>query len=202
MIPDWNNHLLPLILFAITMAGSPGPNNLMLTASGTNFGFRRSIPHILGIITGMAAMLLALAAGLGVLFETWPIIHEVLRITGALFLFYLAWRMATTVGKLHNEAGTGRPLSMIEAALFQFVNPKAWIINISALATFSVTGPDYWDSAFWITLVFTLVMLNTLPFWTSFGVVIGRLLSTSLALTRFNQGMGAVTAASVVMILN
>lgn len=93
MIPDWNNHLFPLILFAFTMAGTPGPNNLMLTASGANFGFRRTIPHILGIILGMAAMLLALAAGLGVLFQQWPAIHQGLKVAGAFFLFI--WRGAS-----------------------------------------------------------------------------------------------------------
>ncbi len=202
MIPDSCNHLLPLALFALTMAGSPGPNNLMLTASGANFGFRRSIPHILGIILGMASMLLGLAAGLNVLFEEFPIIHQGLKVVGALFLFYLAWRIATAQGRLNQESADGRPLTLLEAMLFQFVNPKAWLINISALATFSTAGPEYWHSALWIVLVFTLVMLNTLPFWTSFGVFVGRLLSTPRALKRFNLGMGILTAASVVLILN
>lgn len=201
MTIDWNGYLLPLFLFALAMTGSPGPNNLMLTASGANFGFRRTIPHILGIMLGMVTMLLSIAAGLGVLFEQWPVLHQLLRVCGALFLFFLAWRIATAAQRPVGTHGGGRPLNLWQALAFQYVNPKAWMINISSVATFCVTGPDYWQSALIIAGVYLLVMSNTLPFWTGFGVLVGRLLATERANRYFNWVMALLTAGSVVIML-
>lgn len=201
MTLDWSGYLLPLFLFALAMVGSPGPNNMMLTASGANFGFRRSLPHIFGIMLGMVSMLIAIAAGLGALFESWPMLQRLLKIVGALFLFYLAWRIANATHDPAQRRGGSRPLSLWQALAFQYVNPKAWLINISAITTFTVSGPDYWQSALIITAVYLLVMSNTLPFWTGFGVMIGRLLATERAHRYFNWSMALVTAGSVVTML-
>ena len=198
---DWSGYLLPLFLFALAMVGSPGPNNLMLTASGANFGFRRTIPHILGIMLGMVSMLMAVAAGLGALFESWPLLQRLLKIAGALFLFYLAWRIANATHRPAQCQGDSQPLSLWQALAFQYVNPKAWLINISAIATFTVSGPAYWHSALVISVVYLLVMSNTLPFWTGFGIMVGRLLATDRARRHFNWSMALLTAASVVMML-
>jgi len=184
------------------MAGSPGPNNIMLTASGTNYGLMRTIPHMFGIILGMLIMQGSLAAGLGVVFEQFPILHDILRFSGAAFLLYIAWRIATASGGIKDNNSNDRPMNILEATAFQFMNPKAWLINISAITTFSVAGPNYWLSTLLIGSAFVSVMIFTLPLWTTCGIIIRRWLSTPLALKRFNWGMGALTAGSVAMILN
>ena len=119
--------------FAVIAAFTPGPNNLLLAASGANFGIRRTIPHVLGIVSGLPLLVLAVGLGLGTLFQRHPEVHTVLKFGGAAFLVYLAWRIATA-GHGTAETAPGRPLTFLEAALFQWVNPKAWIFAISGIA--------------------------------------------------------------------
>ncbi|MFM8614006.1 MAG: LysE family translocator, partial [Alphaproteobacteria bacterium] len=115
-----------LIGFALTTSCTPGPNNAMLTASGANFGFRRAVPHMLGIILGFPAMVLAIGLGLGTVFTALPWLHLALKYVGAAYMLYLAWRIATAGrGK---GAGAAKPIGFFEAAGFQWVNPKAWIM--------------------------------------------------------------------------
>jgi len=199
---DIQTHIIPLAAFAFSMAGSPGPNNVMLTASGTNYGFTRTIPHMLGIFLGLMLMFVSVAAGLGVIFEQWPIMYDVLKIAGSAFLLYMAWRIATASGGISEAKTNSKPLNVLEGLLFQFINPKAWLMTISAVSTFSIIGPNYWTSVLVICLVFAAVLTNTLPLWTTCGVLIRRWLSTPKALKRFNWAMGAMTAGAVVMILN
>ncbi len=199
LFSDPNTDIASLLIFALSMAGSPGPNNVMLTASGTNFGFTRTIPHMAGVLAGMIIMLLSVAAGLGVLFEVWPFLHDILRITGSMFLLYMAWRIANAAPP-QDGPSTARPMNSVEALFFQFVNPKAWLIAISAISTFTVSGPQFWTSTLLICAAFMVVMVQTLPLWTSCGVLIRRWLSSPSALRGFNRVMGILTAASVAMI--
>src|SRR5262245_2415096 len=125
----------PLILFAAVMSLTPGPNVVMVTAAGANFGFRRVIPHILGITVGFGIMVMAVGLGLAGLCRAEPRVHTVLKYAGAAYLLYLAWRIA------HAEAGAGaaagaKPIRFLEAALFQWVNPKGWVFAIGALAAY------------------------------------------------------------------
>ena len=194
-------YLLALALFALSTAGTPGPNNLMLTASGANYGFLKSIPHMMGILTGFAVLLLAVAAGLGSIFELWPFTHTLLKAVGATYLFYLAWKIARSTGFSASDGKNNKPLTLWQAACFQFVNPKAWMMCITAVSTFAKGGEQYALSALVIIITYTLVMMNTLPIWTLFGKIIGQKLKTDNARRRFNYAMGGLTAASVLMIL-
>jgi threonine/homoserine/homoserine lactone efflux protein len=110
--------------FAVVAAFTPGPNNLLLAASGANFGIRRTIPHLLGVMCGFPLLVLAVGLGLGSVFQRHPDVHTVLKFVGATFLIYLAWRIATA-GSTATDTGPGRPLTFLQAALFQWVNPKA-----------------------------------------------------------------------------
>jgi threonine/homoserine/homoserine lactone efflux protein len=192
--------LIPFTLFAIAGSFTPGPNNIMLTASGANFGFRRTLPHILGICIGFPLMVAAVGIGLGRLFEVVPAIHAVLKVAGTAYLLWLAWRIATAGSADAGDAGA-RPLSFIEAAAFQWVNPKAWIMATGAISTFTLAGEAILPQVLTIVGIFTVVSVPSATVWTLLGIGIARLLRSPLALRLFNIGMGALLALSVVWIL-
>ncbi len=187
--------LLPLLVFAVATSFSPGPNTLMLAASGANYGFRRTLPHILGITLGWPFLLFAVALGLGVVFRDWPALHHVLKIVGAGYLLYLAWRIAMA-GRA--KAETAKPLSLLQAAAFQWVNPKAWMIAVGAAAAYITPQSGLVSQALVVTLVFAAVSVFATSTWALFGAGIGRLLGTPERLRAFNLAMGGLLAVSVV----
>ncbi len=127
--------LLPLALFAFVSSITPGPNNIMLTSSGIRFGFARSIPHMLGITSGFALMLIACALGIGSLILAMPTLHVVLRVAGSGYLIYLAWQLRS-IAFSQNMTPDQRPMTFFGAAMFQFVNPKAWVMAVTGVAAF------------------------------------------------------------------
>jgi threonine/homoserine/homoserine lactone efflux protein len=193
--------LLPLLFYSISACITPGPNNIMLTASGANFGFLKTIPHMFGILGGMLSLFALTAGGLNIIFDQFPFLQTILKIAGACYLLYLAWKIATA-GKINGEIETdGKPFTFIQAALFQFLNPKALIMGITAMSVFTLSGADYLSSALIVILVFAIVCLPSIAVWVGFGVGIGRLLSNNLHRTIFNWSMGLLTAATVIFIL-
>jgi threonine/homoserine/homoserine lactone efflux protein len=190
--------LMPLTVFALAAAFTPGPNNIMLTASGANFGFRRTIPHMLGVTMGFSLLLLGVAFGLGALFSTYPAIQDTLRLAGCAYLLYFAWRIATA--RRPNGADGGRPFTILQAAGFQFVNPKAWMMGISAMTAFTLSGADYRQSALLVVAVFVLVTVGAVTTWASFGTAIGKLLKTQHAFQMFNVSMALLTVASIFLL--
>lgn len=191
--------LLPFSLFAFVGSITPGPNNIMLTASGANFGFRRTIPHVLGICIGFPAMVMAIGLGLGQLFEEVPKIHTVLKLLGTAYLLWLAWRIAAARATDPVEPG-GRPLSFLQAAAFQWVNPKAWILASGAVSTFTLVGQEMLPQITVMAAIFTLAAVPATTVWTLLGVGIARLLRSPIALRIFNVTMGALLAVSVLWI--
>ena len=142
---------LALVVFAFVMSVTPGPNNVMLLASGVNYGFQRSIPHMLGITFGFSFMIVVVGLGLGQVFERYPITYEILRYAGGAYMLWLAWKIANS-GPVGEGKTSGSPLTFLQAALFQWVNPKAWVITISAIATYT---PG--DGSLWPVLIVALV---------------------------------------------
>ncbi len=192
--------LFPLTAFAIACCITPGPNNMMLTASGANFGFRKTVPHILGIALGMLVMLVIAALGLGSLFSVYPELQTVLKVGGIIYLFYLSWRIAMA-GPGMNSRKRSKPLSFIQAAAFQFLNPKAYMINITAMSTFTLGGDRYVLSAILVTTVFFIICLPSISVWAGFGTAIGRLLNHQRTIRIFNISMGCLTAGSAALLL-
>jgi threonine/homoserine/homoserine lactone efflux protein len=190
---------IPLLLFAVIGSFTPGPNNLMVTASGTLFGFRRTVPHILGVLFGFSGMVVAFGLGLGQIFQAYPIIHQWLRIAGAIYLLYLAWRIASA-GSLSGDETVKRPLTFLEAALFQFLNPKAWTLALGVIAAFTTPGGSVVAELAVILAVFAVTTIATLCVWCLFGVAIRRFLSSPRALRITNLVMAATVALSVVML--
>ena len=137
---------LPLVTFAFASSVTPGPNNIMLTTSGINFGFVRTIPHISGIALGFLVMFLCVALGLQQAFILLPWLQEVLRMIGVVYMLHLAWKIARS-GKAESQASPLKPMTMLQAALFQFVNAKAVMMAVGAVAVFSARGEDFVASA-------------------------------------------------------
>ncbi|MBB3232767.1 LysE family translocator [Halomonas stenophila] len=190
----------PASLFMISMTLTPGPNNVMLTASGANYGFRRTLPHLLGIMGGCFLLFGAIALGLGMVFERFPIVQILLRIVGSLYLLYLAWGIATAPPPEFGNA-EGRPLSFWQAAAFQFANPKAWVMGLTLMASFLPEEGNTFVNALVLAGVAELVALPCISLWAGFGMAIGRWLKGPRSWRVFNGTMGALTAACVIFIL-
>ena len=192
--------LLPAALFMVSMTITPGPNNVMLTASGANYGFLRTLPHLFGILGGCFVLFASIALGLGVVFERYPVVQGGLKLVGSLYLLYLAWKIATAPPP-DLRVGDARPLSFVQAAAFQFANPKAWVMGIALMAGFLPDGGNPWVNGLLLAGVAELVGLPCIALWAGFGTAIGRLLKSDRSWRVFNGVMGALTAACVVMIL-
>ncbi|MHB1302677.1 MAG: LysE family translocator [Acidiphilium sp.] len=187
-----------LVLFAISMSGTPGPNNIMVTASAATFGFRRTMPHVLGISAGFPLMVLLVGLGLGSLFIADPRIHVVMKYAGAIYMLWLAARIATARRPTARAPGRSRPLTFIEAALFQWVNPKAWIIAAAAIGTYASLHGDLWVESAVIALIFAIVTLPVVACWSGVGARVGAVLRSDLQFRLFNLGMAILLVVSLV----
>ncbi|MCV2367853.1 LysE family translocator [Roseateles oligotrophus] len=177
--------LLPLMSYCFVMSGTPGPNNVMLASSGANFGYRRALPLIIGIQVGGALLTFVTCLGLGSLFNAFPVLHQILRVTGALYLIFLAWKLGTMkVGE------AAKPLTITQAALFQAVNPKSWMKSITLASVFMPAGLSVPVGALLVTVTGVLVGLPISSTWALFGVAIRRWLDDPLKRRIFNLSMG------------
>lgn len=188
-----------LLGFAILTCGTPGPNNLMLTASGANFGARRTLPHLLGVSFGQPVLQLVLALGLYPLFEQWPLLRLALQVFGSAYLLWLALRIALA-GSPADPAQSSRPLNFVEGIGFQFINPKAWMMGISAISLFTFSGQAYWTSQMAVMSIFLMVAAPVCYCWVLFGQQLGQWIRSERGWRRLNGTLGALTALCVVML--
>lgn len=190
--------LSALAVFAFVSSATPGPNNLMLMASGANYGFARSIPHMLGISIGFSVMILLVGAGLVRIFDNWPVSYTILKIASVAYMTWLAWKIATAA-PVAAQKPQGNPLSFLQAAAFQWVNPKAWAMALTAL---SVYAADATLLAFGIVAgVFAVVNLPAITLWTVLGQQMARFLTNPVRLRAFNWTMAALLMASLYPVL-
>lgn len=197
--------LLPLIGFIIAMVATPGPNNLMLMAAGANFGFRRSLPHLLGISVGCQILLLAIALGLGQLFERYPHVVTVLRVAGSLFLLNMALQLLRPPAAGLGRSGEGlakevKPMTFWQAALFQWINPKAWMMTITAIATFA-NPAQFVVSTVIIGLLFLVLGFPLISAWNVGGAALKHWLQQGRRLVRFNRVMALLLIGSLYPLL-
>lgn len=185
---------LALLTLALLAAWTPGPNNLMLASSGANFGLSRTLPHICGVAFGFPIMIFVVATGLGAIIAASPALQEGMRWAGAALLLWFAWRIATA-GRAEDQRRS-RPLNILEAAGFQWVNPKAWAMAMATTAQF-VTGSAVIVESLLCSLAYAMAGLGSSIVWAGFGVWIRRLLSTDLRLRAFNAAMGLLIASFV-----
>ncbi|WPL82160.1 LysE family translocator [Bordetella hinzii] len=185
----------PLALFALVSSITPGPNNVMLASSGLTFGFRRTVPHMLGVTIGFSVMILLVGLGLGALFSQLPWLYTALKYGGAAYLLYLAWKIARS-GPMEDASQRSRPLTFMQAALFQWVNPKAWVMTVGVVATY--TPQQGFLANLWVAaLVCGLVNLPSISIWVSFGMALRRVLHRPGAVRAFNMTMALLLVISL-----
>ncbi|MDR0241427.1 MAG: LysE family translocator [Burkholderia sp.] len=183
------------MLFALVTSITPGPNNTMLLASGVNFGFRRTMPHLFGISIGVAILMLCVGFGLGEAFKRLPLLYTILEAASVAYLLYLAWRIGTS-GDVKAHGAKPRPMTFVEAAAFQWVNPKAWMMVLTAATTVRLSA-DYGMNAAWMSVVFILIGFPCICLWAAFGLGLRRFLSNRRALRIFNVTMAVLLILSL-----
>ncbi|MCW5695638.1 MAG: LysE family translocator [Bauldia sp.] len=192
--------VLALFLFAFVSSITPGPNNVMLLSSGLTFGFRRTIPHMAGVCLGHAAMVLVIGLGLGQLFERIPAFYTVLKVLGAAYMLYLAWRIATS-GTVEEGEARARPLSFFQAALFQWINPKGIVMAVTVVTLYTAESA-YTFSVFVCGLAFLVTNTVSVTTWTAFGsVLLRRFLSDPVKVRWFNWTMAGLLVLSLIPML-
>jgi threonine/homoserine/homoserine lactone efflux protein len=190
---------LAFFLFSVAAAGTPGPSNTLLTATGANVGVLRGLPCLLGVSLGMGLMMFLVAFGLGSVILRHPLVMEGVKWCGAAVLCWLAWKIATA--RRGGADTAGPPVGFLGAAAFQWINPKSWLVCASAAATFLTEGANSalaQSAAFGLT--FVLASLPSCFPWLAFGAVLQRVLRSERARRLFNGVMGALLAASVLLI--
>lgn len=185
----------PLALFALVSSITPGPNNVMLASSGLNFGFRRSMPHLLGVNLGFTLMIFLVGVGLGSVFQQVPVLYTVLKYVGAAYLLYLAWKIANSGGMEEGEA-RAKPLTFLQAAAFQWVNPKAWVMAVGVVATYTPQA-GFFANLVIATVVCGIVNLPSIGIWVTFGTALRRVPHKPWAIRAFNIGMALLLVASL-----
>ncbi|WP_275783385.1 LysE family translocator [Pararhizobium gei] len=187
--------LVALFLFALTTSITPGPNNMMLFASGVNFGFMRTIPHMFGIGTGFLFLLISVGLGLGALLHSVPLLYTVLKFAGGAYLVWIAWKIGTS-RTLSEGKANAVPMTFLQAAAFQWVNPKAWVMAVSAMATYT-SEQSYLFSVMVVGLIFALVNVPSVSTWAGFGSVLRQWLSDPVRLKWFNIIMAVLLVVSL-----
>jgi len=187
-----------LALFTFVSSITPGPNNVMLLASGANFGFRRSIPHMLGINLGLVFMYLVVGVGLAQVFEIYPVTHTILRTLSATYLLWLAWKIAHAA-PIKPQDVMGRPMTLLQAAGFQWVNPKAWTLVLTAISVY--TPEQSVQMVALVVMIFAVVNLSSIGTWIILGQQMARFLTSPRRLVVFNWSMAALLVLSLYPVL-
>ncbi|MFA6264619.1 MAG: LysE family translocator [Pseudolabrys sp.] len=184
------------VLFVLVTSFTPGPNNIMVTASGVNFGFVRTIPHMAGISVGFLVLVAACAAGLGLVFTAVPVLQTVLKIAGAAYMLWLAWKVANS----RTDSGhvdLARPMTFLQAAAFQWVNPKALVMGLSVISIY--VRPDHrLDDVPIVLAVYAIATVATVVTWTGFGVALRGILTNPRHARTFNIVMALLLVVSIV----
>ncbi|CAN7335899.1 LysE family translocator [Duganella sp. LjRoot269] len=192
--------LFPLCTFAAISSITPGPNNAMILASGLNYGFARSLPHLFGISCGFTFMIFATGMGLHAVFEQAPMLQVMLKYAGAVYLLWLAWKLAHAAPMSAEQAAISKPMSFLGAAAFQWVNPKGWVMAVSALTTYLPPGFKVGDVAL-LAGVFGVIGIFCVGSWAMFGVAMRRVLQDARSVRIFNVVMALALVATLYPIL-
>jgi threonine/homoserine/homoserine lactone efflux protein len=188
-----------LTTFAFVAAVTPGPNNVMLMASGLNFGFRRTLEPLFGVVFGFVLMIVVVGLGLGPVFARYPQILTALKWLGGAYMLWLAWKIATS-GPAGEGQSDAKPISFLQAALLQWVNPKGWVAMVTAIATYSLPS-NFVTSVFLIALVFGTVSIPSVGLWAMFGSAMKHLLNDPRYYKVFNITMAVLLVLSLAPIL-
>jgi threonine/homoserine/homoserine lactone efflux protein len=191
--------LLAFVVFAAVMFFTPGPNNVMLLSSGLTYGFRRTLPHIAGIVIGMAFMISAVGVGLGTILVAYPVLQTILKYAGSAYLIYLAAVIAMSGSPKPGEAGR-KPMSFWGAAVFQWINVKGWVMVIGSITAYAAIAAFPWNIVIQ-TLIVLVVGVPTTVAWTLFGSALRPVLTSPIAVRAFNIIMAILLLASLIPVL-
>lgn len=193
--------MISAAIFCATMTMTPGPNNILLATSGANFGVRRTLPHLIGIRVGQTLLHFAILLGLGSLFDVWPMMHQGLRMASLAYLLFLCYRIISMPVDNEPMQFERQPMTIKEAALFQWINPKSWLATITLCTAFTVSGDSYWLSAIMGVLVFNIIGFPASFTWAVLGAAIRNKLNTSSRRKGFNWCMGGLLLVTIPMII-
>jgi threonine/homoserine/homoserine lactone efflux protein len=188
--------LTGLVLFCFVSSITPGPNNLMLMATGANFGARRAAPHASGIVLGFTFMIVAIGLGVAQLFQIYPLAHQLLGVVSVIYLIYLAYKTATARTNLDSPEPTGKPITFWQAAAFQWVNPKAWTMALAAVTVYA-PQPVTYKEVIVVAAIFGAINLPCISVWLMLGVKMRRFLTTPARLRGFNWTMAGLLILSL-----
>ena len=198
-------YFLPLLTLCMIQSGTPGPNNIMLTASGKNFGFIKTIPHMLGVVLGYLTLLTVLSLGLITIFDQYPTVQEILKYIGACYLLYLAYRIYSSDNE--SDSSKSRPLTFIEVTLFQYVNPKGIMMGITTISIYTDFYQyefidSYIEGMMFIFLSYTIVNAIAVVGWTAVGVSLDNFIKSTKAIKRFNAIMAILLVLTIGLIFS
>ena len=196
-------YFIPLLILCIVQSGTPGPNNIMLTASGKNFGYIKTIPHMLGVVLGFLSLIIVFGLGLTVIFSKYPIIQFILRIVGSIYLLYLSYRIYTSVNT--EDLSKSKPITFMESSLFQYVNPKGVMMAITTISIYTDHINFKFISSFsegmiYILIAFTISNIIAVITWTSVGVFIGQFIKSARGIKLFNALMAFLLVLTIIWI--
>ncbi len=192
--------ILTSIPFMTSMGITPGPNNILVASSGVNFGFRATIPHILGITIGYPLMLFIVGIGLAKIFIAVPLIHAILKYVSIVYLLYLAYRIALA-SAMGEARSSPKPMTFLQAVAFQWVNGKAWVIALGAVTAYTVVDQTLLLQILALTAISIIITLGCVSCWTLFGAVMRRFLHTEKRRRFFNYTMAALLVLSILPVL-
>jgi len=189
---------IALIGFAFASSITPGPNNMMLMASGANYGIRRTVPHMLGVAIGFTLMIVLVGLGLVGLFEAWPLSFKILKVVSSAYLLWLAWKIATAPApKTGADTQGGKPMTFVQAALFQWVNPKAWTMALTAIAVYASSRSV--GAVVVVALIFGAINLPSVGVWAAMGQYLRRWMNGERERRAFNWTMAALLVGSLLL---
>ncbi|MEA3384060.1 MAG: LysE family translocator, partial [Campylobacterota bacterium] len=182
--------LLSIVTFTLSTVMTPGPNNIMLLSSGLTFGYKNTIPHIFGVMLGFPIMVILVGLGMGILFEQFPFIFSVLKTIGIVYLFWMAYKIANNHSTYDvDESSESKPFTFFQAALFQWVNPKAWIMAITSISVFVTSSEQNLWQVFTIAFIYMLSGVISTNSWTLGGVILKRFIKNEKSVKIFNITM-------------
>jgi threonine/homoserine/homoserine lactone efflux protein len=191
---------IALFIFGGIAAFTPGPNNTLLMASGINFGFRRTLPLIFGVCIGFPLMIGCIGLGLGRIFETYPLIYKIMKYGGAAYMLWLAWKIANSKPAGEGNSAVGQPMTFLQAAGFQWINPKAWVMAVTALSAYTVAS-DYRFGVAAVVGTFVLMGLTSATTWALFGVGLKHILNDARYFRLINVTLALALVVSLVPML-
>lgn len=189
--------ILSIFSFGMASTMTPGPNNMMLLSSGLTFGYKRTIPHVLGVTLGFPVMVICVGLGVGQLFEVFPLIYSVLKIAGITYLFWMAWHIANTKGSFETKDAKDKPFTFWQAALFQWINPKAWMMAITSTAAFITDQHAAFVQVVIISSIFFLCAIVSTSSWSLGGMMLRRFIQNRRIVRLFNVTMAILIVGSV-----